>query len=266
MSYKHLDRPAVLKRLRTYRPYDTMSLKKIETQLGNNVASFRKELERLDNSYNRFDQFSNLPPDLQAVILSENKQALSKSPRISKILKNSPTVNNTYYHQFCNNPITFDEIKIYLKYVNPSKILFEEHGKMQMEILNRINNNNIQNNYFRHYLYVNNNLRACYPGKINGGKVTMNNIMKKEKDISIDLKNMYYIYKMRQCESIKPGYSKTKVKEFLNLYHDIKYSHTYAILLSTFLYLRENLKLFNQSVPDNVYKYCDVDVNNETTT
>jgi hypothetical protein len=91
---------------------------------------------------------------------------------------------------------------------------------------------------------------------------------------------MYHIYKLRQCDTIKSGfslkakpdfplgkidYSKSKILEDLNTFYNNRKQYNYQYLLFTFMYLRGNLQQFNHLVPKNEYKYYIISDDNKIT-
>ena len=236
----------ILNELKKYEPYTTLSIGKIAKQLGYDNHRFETELDRLETNEaeieiltnelkkykfyknittnkvrENFDHYTNileqlqkeflyfdqLPDELQAKIFSEEPRLIRKSIILNKSARQSPHISSAYYNHYCDFPITVEEV---------SKYIDSYHGNIDIVFFTK-------NGKFIYY-------HRIYGGKVdryivNTMKVSLNSV---DEDINLsndirnyhydnymDVYNTYQIYKSRTCESIKPGYAKIKVKEFV---------------------------------------------------
>lgn len=252
-----MNRNEVLKKLQQFPDYKGLSQAQISKKLGNNVQSFRNKYHQLELKYSKFDYFEQLPQELQAGILSATVPTLKHSQVLNKSMSHNLHLSQNFYNQFCDLPWSVKEMRKYLNKTRPEKILFFHKSENRTQEFYLRNNNG-------NYKYIDINIENGQIYYINGAiAVRINELSIKLYDI--DLFHMYHIYKLRQCETIKPGYSKAKVLEALDHFYNTRKGEDYKSLMFIFLYLHGNLKQFNQSVPKNEYKYYVISDDEDTT-
>lgn len=222
-----LTKKDILKQLQNNVKYQGKTQKTIFKELGG-LYQCRKELVKL----RQFHYYEQLPYELQNMILLYSK-ALKYYPRLCK--RYNTVTDIAYFNEYCDVPMSINEIKNGL--MNPDKIIFYRPDIIQ--ILNR---------YHNQYYWVELSISNEYLTKFSKEMVTINSLTSNL--YSIDFKNKLAIYQKRRCETIKPGYAKSKILTEIN-WPD----HFYNIqsLLYWFMILRLNCKQFNLPVPKNKY-------------
>lgn len=261
MDVNKLDRATLLNQLKTFPKYQDVSKTKIGK--GRYINDLRVELVNLRREVKQFDQFMDLPSDIQATILAEDPTTLKKSLRLTPSLFRSPAISNTYYHQFCNLPLSEKEITSYITNSLPINFLSHIFGPTFNNFHRLYRNDTIYNyQYIYNQIYLNNNRVLANSGQNFNNPIT--EIVRPFDNI--DYINMYYVYKRRNCERVKPGYAKTKVLEQLNeFYRNIDFNN-YQSLLFLFTFFKNHLKIANLESPKNIYKYYQINVNDDKAT
>lgn len=193
-----------------------------------------------------FDYFLNLPQELQADILSTTVSTLKQSQLLNKSISSNLHLLQKFYKHFCDLPTSNQEMHAYLNNTLPHKMLFFSNSCTEIQEFRSCDNIN-------NYKYKNIDIDTAINYNDNDISARINELRLNYYDI--DLFHMYHIYKLRYCETIKPGYSKLKILAYLNTFYNTRKGESYKDLVFIFLYLRGNLQQFNQSVPKNEYKY-----------
>lgn len=237
----------VLSELHQYHKYRKVTKKQVREK-------YDDYINILKNLQQEFSYFKQLPDDIQTKIMSEYPRVFIKSTRISNTMRQSPSINFTYYQKYCNLPISEKEINNYM--VVPKNIMFLT-----------IDNYNTDKS-LKYYHQVDGDDEAYKLEKLEIATMYYNfNLTSQINQNSNipDIYNMYQIYKLRRCEVIKPGYAKIKVKEYLQNFKDLV-KVTYNEWLTYFNYLRYSLDIIDIPVVKNEYLFYRVSKNSNKRT
>jgi hypothetical protein len=239
-----------------------------------------------------FEEFTNLPSELQNEIISKDYLNLLSARQLSKSLRFS--TEEVYYEQFCNLPITKYELIEYIKNVNNQFNMYVWDYNKQKNISlipEHITNSaiikfaNFRYNLY-HYIGKSGEFNAYIPYtyKLTGeyvlkdipsnyiylnsyntdpnvkyvlGDEFVDDLLKYNFDLIIK----YHIYHTRICEQIKPGYAKRKILEELTMYYDQINKSDFLSLLSLNSYMRSNAQLMGVNPGKILFDEHDIIVN-----
>lgn len=218
----------------------------------------------MDNYFSQFEQFTSLPTELQSEILSEYKNVLSKTPTINKQVKN--ITKQSFLTDICTLPINNNEIENYLsKYSVDSIIYFYKEeldrriihiGALKYTLINAERTNDLTYNLSFEMVEGIQNLLFYSILKGEEEEIPIQNL-------ELDLLTQYYIYRERQCDTLKPYFSKMLILTHLKDKYHQYYKSNYRSLLCLYLYLRVNLQHFPVRIPLNLLLNQDVNTNDE---
>ena len=211
----------------------------------------------MDNYFSQFEQFTSLPTELQSENLSEYKNVLSKTPTISKQVKN--ITKQSFLTDICTLPINHKEIKNYLKkYSVDSLIYFYNENlpgrvvhmaAMKYVLVDADNTNTLTYNLNFEVIDSENNVLKYNIIKDDDLYHKIHKIERKE----LDLITQYYIYKERKCDSLQLNFSKNLILNHLRNKYNQYYKNNYQSLLCLYLYWRVNLQNFPVKLLKNVF-------------
>lgn len=223
------------------------------------------------NYFNQFENFNNLPSELQDVILSEYTSTLSKVPEINTKLLT--ITKQSYIDKICTQPISKKEIKLYKKKYNPDTIyyFFQEHHRLiHMGVLKfMLQEIDIHGYHYTTSYDVVEEDDHSLTYQIIAGKNMDSIILNKDNseymtNIELDLLTQYTIYKDRKCEQLKPYFARNLILNHLKNKYNEMYKINYKSLLMLYVYLRVNLLNFPFKLP-NLYEKYIVTLDDEDT-
>ena len=213
--------------------------------------TYNKLVTEFGYSLKEFHQFTDLPPDIQNVILTNKSLVKSQrlSPSINKITQ------DTYYHQLCDKPITDKELVNYIDRFYPDQFFLIHTQTCEKFISSYDGDTKTPRLYKKLIEKIQIKKKVEYVYYVESMDSYIIDTME---NANLDLLSAYFIYLQRRCESIKPQYAKHRVQKHLDdYYHTIDFTK-YSSVLCWYLYLRVNLQRFPVLLPKNDFVHYKV--------
>lgn len=254
--------PELITKLNYYKDYENLTKSNYRKRIGNK-DDLIKTLSALESKkLTHFEHFEELLPELQSMIMSQNNETLKKSQMLNKSV--TRYTQQEYYQRYCNLPISKKEIVAY----QPDKmyILVNHRNTVTQERFLIINTWARDDNDYRQYLpkiSIKNNIIVYIPG-ITYHIQNINNIdIDFTSHLAIDLLTVYKLLKARHCETIKPGYAKSKILNALKKIQNINRKNDYYSWMNYWMYLTVNCKQFPILQKEEIFKKLRVTVDND---